>query len=103
MLRAAGSWGPYYGDQGYVWLTEQWCAKRGADGNLFTIDLAGKIPGDLNADTRVNYADVLEALQIVTGRKVVTDFVRHVLDQNGDQADTVQDALVLLRKSVGLA
>lgn len=102
LFEAAGSWNTGYGLKGYIYLTEKWAAARGADGTLFTPDVNRKIGGDLNEDTRINYADVLEALMIVTGQKVVNDFVKHVLDVNGDQADNVRDAMELLRKSVGL-
>ena len=101
-FEAANSWGESYGEDGWVWIGYGFVTARGADVTTFQPDLSTRVPGDVTYDGRVNPADVVRALAECVGLRQVTDTTRSVLDLNQDHHVDVRDAMLLLRKMVGL-
>jgi hypothetical protein len=64
--------------------------------------LVQRIPGDLNADGRVDVADVVWILEFSTGRIEITPEQVTVGDLNEDGGIDVRDAVLLLRRIVGM-
>ena len=69
-------------------------------GNVHTIGsteaLDGRLPGDINGDNRIDYADVIIILEVANGYKKVTP--KELMgDPNADGALTIDDALHILR------
>jgi len=113
-----GSWTPLFADDGSVLtytradapLTVGLEQKTWGDGaeltatwNRFTLQNntgTGPIPGDLNADGKVNVQDATLSLNIAVGNLQPTDAQKAAGDFNGDGKLNIQDTTLILNKAV---